>query len=203
MENKKIISIMGPSGVGKTTLGDNLSLRDGLYIPRHCTTRLRRSDDKDNFYRYLTHEEYEKEFLDGNFLITSGDGPTIKKEYGNFYGVLSSDCLEGWKHSDSIILFVSYKDIGRLIELREKGFNIDIINLTFYDIASGVRSRITNDSRRRTTQKEIESRIYWALKDDQDYRDIVMKEATTTIHTDVLAIEQTYEEACRVLKLRK
>ena len=53
MVNKKIITIMGSSGVGKTTFGDNLSLKQGIYIPWYCTTRKRRSDDNGRIMGFI------------------------------------------------------------------------------------------------------------------------------------------------------
>lgn len=86
-----IIAIMGPSGAGKTTLANNLVLKNGVVIPRHTTTRSKRKDDEDGFYRYLMHDEYKELYDQGLFFISSGDGNEIKKENGNFYGVLKSD----------------------------------------------------------------------------------------------------------------
>ena len=82
--NKYIIAITGPSGAGKTTLGDLLVARHDIAVPYHCTTRDRRSDDKDGFYRYLSHEEYSELLQQGKFLLSSGDGPVVSKQYGNF-----------------------------------------------------------------------------------------------------------------------
>lgn len=119
LSNKSIIAITGPSGAGKTTLGEIITNRLSVKIPRHCTTRSKRNDDKEGFYRYLSHDEYRELYENGEFLISSGDGPSIKKEYGNFYGVLIDDCLAAWKVSDIIILFVSYKDIEQLKLLKK------------------------------------------------------------------------------------
>ena len=60
MIKKSIIAIMGPSGAGKTTLGEKLSTRLEISIPKHCTTRNKRIDDQEGFYRYLEHKEYDK-----------------------------------------------------------------------------------------------------------------------------------------------
>lgn len=56
------------------------------------------------FYRYLTHEEYAKLFLENKFLLSSGDSEIIKKENGNFYGVLYEDCIDKCKYNDIIII---------------------------------------------------------------------------------------------------
>ncbi len=200
--SQKIIAIMGPSGAGKTTLGSNLHSRNNIVIPKHTTTRNKRDDDIDGFYRYLTHEEYQKNFSAGCFLISSGDGPIISKEYGNFYGVFLDDCLTSWKKSNTILLFTSYKDILSLASLRNL-YEVMILNLTFMNIAEGVKKRIENDKNRNHLLKDIESRIFWALKDDKDYRELVNLYSNGTIYTDVCNIEETYSEACKILKLER
>ena len=79
MSNCRMLAIMGPSGAGKTTLANNLVERLELAIPRHCTTRAPRDDDMVDFYRYLTHSEFEGYFQLKKFLLWSGDGPEIRK----------------------------------------------------------------------------------------------------------------------------
>lgn len=201
MNGKRIIAIMGPSGVGKTTLGKNLSTRNGICIPRHCTTRSWRSDDQVDFYRYLDHEIYNEMFQQGKFLISSGDGLEIKKECGNFYGVLKKDCEEAWLESNIIILFVSYKDIASLVELKNRGIDIDIVNLTFQNIEEGVANRLINDHSRNHTYNDIQSRIKCAISDYEKYSAIVSMYASTTVYTDILDIEHTYEKVCTDLRI--
>lgn len=202
MKNSNIIAIMGPSGSGKTTLADNLAIRNNLAIPRHCTTRLPRNDDKEKFYRYFTHEKYKKEFDLGHFLISSGDGPDIKKEYGNFYGVLKSDCIDAFERSNTIILFVSYKDIDKLINLKKAGFNINIIDLTFTNIAQGIKNRLIGNIERNHTLEDIDSRIRNAVIDNEKYRQKINKYADIIVFTDIFDIENTYNEVYKKLKLK-
>ena len=199
--NKHIIAINGPSGAGKTTLGDLLALRNNLGVPFHCTTRLRRSDDKDNFYRYLSHEEYNELLKEGKFLISSGDGPIVSKEYGNFYGVLKQDCLDSFSKNDTIVLYVSYKDIEQLNKLKQEGLNIDIVGVTFSDIEKGVRERLLNDSSRNHSEDDINRRILIALSDNEKYRNLLETYATTIVYTDILGIEETYQKVCNDLGL--
>ena len=198
---KEIIAIMGPSGAGKTTLGEALATKNNIAIPRHCTTRKRRGDDKPDFYRYLLHDEYKKLYDEGRFLISSGDGKEIKPEYGNFYGVLIDDCLSAWEESNIIILFVSYKDIDALVKLNNETYKINIVNLTFNDIENGVKTRLEADPVRNHTAEDIKKRVECALIDTQKYQKALSMHAKTIIHTDVLGIEETYNKVCLQLKL--
>lgn len=196
---KRIIAITGPSGSGKTTLGNLLEQRNDIAVPRHCTTRQPRSDDRQGFYKHLQHEDYAAKVKNGEFLITSGDGPEVKKEYGNFYGVLRADCEEAWKRSDTILLYVSYKDLEQLIELNKQGIKVDIINLTFKDIENGVKDRITKDAARNHTSTDVHNRIASAAALEGKYGKAMERYATCRLYTDVLDIEETYQKACLTL----
>lgn len=198
--NKKIIFIMGPSGSGKSTLGNLLEERNNILIPKHCTTRKKRNDDKDGFYRYLNYAEMNDLYLSDEFLIISGDGPEIKEEYGNFYGVLKKDCLESLETNDNILLFVSYKDIEK-VNLIKKTFGIEtyIINLTFTDIELCVKNRLVNDIRRNHSENDINSRVKNAILDNEKYGEIVHEYADCTLYTDVLDIEKTYEAVSKLI----
>lgn len=197
-----IIAVMGPSGAGKTTLANNLVLKNGVVIPRHTTTRSKRKDDEDGFYRYLMHDEYKELYDQGLFLISSGDGNEIKKENGNFYGVLKSDCFEAFKKSDIILLFTSYKDILFLVNLNNTGFNIRIVNLTFTEIEKNMRERLVGNNEREQTIEDINSRIKWALKDLHDYYEELQLYSDITVYTDIKNIEETYQDVCKKLKLK-
>lgn len=201
-EEKRIIAIMGPSGAGKTTLGNLLSKKNNIVVPRHVTTRNKRCDDADGFYRYVSHEEFNQYNLNGEFLLFSGDGPIISPIYGNFYGVLNKDCNQAWQISRDILLYTSYKDIETLISLRKK-YDVQILNITFNDISNGVRNRLINDKNRDSTKQDIESRIYWALSDEKHYRKIIDNNSNGVIYTDIYGIDETYDKACRILKLER
>lgn len=201
INEKKIIAIMGPSGVGKTTLGDKLVENNKVVIPRHCTTRLPRKDDGNGFYRYLTHEEYDKYLKQGKFLISSGDGPEVKKEYGNFYGILIQDLVDAWSVNSIVVIFVSYKDIYTLMSLKETGLDINIVNLTFTNIEKGMTDRLNNNPLRNQTATDVNNRIKSALSDYERYGNIVNSQAQTSIYTDILGIEETYKKVCYDLGL--
>lgn len=194
LSNKKIIAIMGPSGAGKTTLGDLLASRNKIGVSKHCTTRVKRNDDKEGFYRYLSHDEYRSLVENDAFMITSGDGPIVSREYGNFYGVLKQDCLDAFNKNDIVILYVSYKDIEQIVGLKKQGLNIDIVGVTFSNIEKGVRSRLLSDHTRNHTEEDMNRRISIAISDDEKYRKLLEMHATSIVFTDILNIEKTYEK---------
>ena len=194
MKEKSIIAVTGPSGAGKTTLVNELSKRHNLAVPKHCTTREPRGDDN-GLYRYLTHEEYANYIYRGEFFFSSGDGPEVKKEYGNFYGILMDDIAEAWKKSDTIIIYISYKDLEFLGMLKECGFNIDIIDLSFTNIEKGIIERISNNKGRNHTKEDIEKRVKCALEYEEKYADAIKIHAKARIYTDLLDIDATYQKA--------
>ncbi len=184
-----IVMITGPSGAGKTTLGDYLKKNLGYVIPMHCTTRGRRSDDQDGFYRYLLHDEYAELYDNNKFLISSGDGDIIDKDHGNFYGILKDDFEKNYI-DNNIVLFVSYRDIERIMELN-KSFNIILINLKYRNIKGGIISRISSNSRNHTYEQII-NRVANAIKLEKEYGNIVEQFATMTIYTDEVDLPEMF-----------
>lgn len=201
LKNANIIAITGPSGVGKNTLGNMLKKNFNFTVPRHCTTRKRRRDDEENFYRYLSHEDYSNLLYEEKFLFSSGDGPEVLKEYGNFYGVLKDDILDALFISNHVILYVSYKDLEALEKLKKDGYNIKIVALKFSDVKKGVLSRIANNKFRKHSKSDIERRVESALELEEAYKDILEKCATSIIYTDKLNKKKMFKKACKDLSL--
>lgn len=195
----RIIALTGPSGAGKTTLGTRLSLEKNIPVPKHTTTRKIRKDDIIGFHRYLNHPEYANYYYHNDFFLSSGDGEKIKQEYGNFYGILNQDCLPLLSEYGKILIYVSYKDIYTLSQKQD--YQVDILNLSFSDIEKGVRNRLETDKFKEMNQKEIEKRIACALDYQINQLPSIEKYLTASIYTDQYGIEETYEMACKILKI--
>lgn len=206
MEEKNIITIMGPSGAGKTTIGNMIVETYDYGVPRHCTTRKQRADDLQGFYRYLAHPEF-KEYADaGKYLLWSGDAKIISKENGTFYGVLLEDFEEKLLEKKKIILYVSYKDLETIINLREKlgklGISIKILNLTYSDF-SNMSDRLMSDSLRKHTPEDLTRRINSAYSDELLFGKDVEKNADVRLYTDTISVQETFDIVSKKLILNK
>ncbi|MCQ2749950.1 MAG: ATP-grasp domain-containing protein [Clostridia bacterium] len=189
----RIIAITGPSGAGKTTLG--LSLLERGLIVKQSTTRDKRIDDDENAFRYLSHDEFLKLACDDKFLFWSGDSAEIKKENGNFYGILKEDFENALGENKNLIMFVSYKDIDALLEIKKK-IKIDIVTLTFKNFET-IRERIQNRS------IDVDKRIESAKAYEEEFGDRAKTCSDVVIYTDELGIEETRMKVIDTLRLNE
>ena len=190
MENI-IIAITGPSGVGKNTLGNILIKKDDFVVPVHTTTRSQRNDDIIGFYRYLTHNEFKNYASKNNFLFWSGDSDVIDSKYGNYYGILRDD-YNAISNNDRIIFYISYKDICAINELRKCGYNIEIVNLLYYDIDKSMKDRLLSGGRNHS-EEDIKRRIECAKSYERQFREQLDNYDILKIYTDLYDPEATYE----------
>lgn len=76
-----LLSVSGPSGVGKTTICQRLVERLGAVLSISATTRPRRENEVDGeAYHFLTKEEFERRLAQDKFLEHA------QVYGGNFYG---------------------------------------------------------------------------------------------------------------------
>jgi len=86
----KLIALIGESGSGKDTVLNLIAEKypDFFHVPINCTTRPKRKyeiGDKD--YHFLSHEDFTRCFLEGDFIQVT--------EFNSwFYGTIKSDLSE-------------------------------------------------------------------------------------------------------------
>lgn len=194
---QKIIAITGPSGSGKTTLGDHLIENYGFITPVHTTTRDKRKDDKESFYRYIQHDCFKEFALLNQFLFWSGDALIIDKKLGNYYGILKSD-YDSIAKQNNIIFFISYKDLEAMASLIKQGLNIDIVNLMYKDLEKAMKSRLSSGNRNHT-EEDIRKRILCAKNYEEVYESTLIREGILRIPTDVYSREETCDIVVRKL----
>ncbi len=184
MSENVILSIVGPSGAGKTTLTNYMLEKHDIAMPHHVTTRLPRKDDKKDFYRHISLNDFLEWERLKLFLISSHD-----TERG--YGVLKSDCEQSFLKNDTILINSSYKDI---YQLKKSLIEVRLVVLTFKDIEKGIWSRIYNDNRNHNID-DISYRIRSALEDHEKYFNDVSDFASAVIYTDEVNKKDTLEIA--------
>lgn len=187
---KIIIAITGPSGVGKTTLGNQLIKKDDFVTPVHTTTRKPREDDEEGFYRYFKHAEFKREVESKNFLFWSGDNYIIDEKYGNYYGILNNDYNEV-SYYDKLIFFISYKDIEAIFRLKNAGYNIEIVNLAYLDIDKSMEQRLFIGGRNHSPE-DIRRRINCAKSYEQMFAKKIEDYNILKVYTDLYDIDETY-----------
>src|SRR4030042_5380572 len=78
-----LVIIVGPSGVGKSTLARRLVKTRFFEQLRSDTTRAPRTSDDSGEYRFITPHEFRETRRKGHYVVWD-------KRYGRFYGLRSS-----------------------------------------------------------------------------------------------------------------
>lgn len=101
-QEKKIIVISGPSGVGKTTMYKRIleEYKDQLSFSISATTRDIREFEEDGKDYYFLSEEKFKSFIANDCFIE------WEKVYNNYYGTLKSEIYRIWNEGKCCLLDV-------------------------------------------------------------------------------------------------
>lgn len=172
-----ILLIVGPSGVGKTTLQNHLTQNYSFIIPICATTRSRRQDDNFSNYVYLCNEEFDNYSNNGAFFFQTGRGT----KYGYFKLDENMD--------RPIILITSYKYVDFIKTISK---NVAVFLLTYTNYMDSMYMRL---SKRNISQDEILLRYIHAVEEYKMYYPIIKDDAQLIVHTDEYTEAETFLKA--------
>jgi len=151
-KNQRVLSLMGPSGTGKSFSADFLQEYLDYKVAKQLTTRDPRPDDK--HYRYIGRDEFVRMEERGKILgIFSGNRETLD---GNGYGYFVEEVMDQLSIDKKLILFSSAYELEQP-DFRKKYGTSDKIGLGFKDPQSVVRRAV--QCGKVMTPKEIMSRV--------------------------------------------
>jgi guanylate kinase len=176
---KRELAITGPSGAGKTCLSNYLRDKYKYPYPVHTTTREKRPDDENGFYRYVSVEEFLEKVENKEFLFYSG-------YKGRYYGILKSDFEETFNKNLGLVINVNYMDLEQLSLIKEK-YNMTIIQLTFKDIPKMIIERTCERGQK---PEDTQFRIEVATCNEVAYQEQIKKYVDITCYTDEYSFEE-------------
>lgn len=186
---KKVIAITGPSGAGKTTLSNFLREEYKFPFPVHTTTREKRNDDEQNFYNYISIEDFLKNVANNEFLFYSG----YKNRY---YGILKKDYYDALNKNDGIIININYMDLDQIKEFKENE-NMIIIQLTFKNLESMIRKRTETRGQKK---EDTDFRVEVALRNEEKFQSKINECADIVCYTDEIDFEEEKEYILKEVK---
>ena len=99
---------------------------------------------------------------------------------------------------DRIVVFISYKDIDSILYFKSIGYNIEIVNLMYFDIEKNMLSRLSSADRIHT-HDDMTKRIDCAKRYEEQFRKKLDSCDVLKIYTDLHDADETYN----IVKKRK
>lgn len=174
---------------GKTTLTNKLVNNYNFLVPKHITTREKRIDDIEGFYRYLSVDDFINLKNKGELLLYSGAGDRL-------YGILKEDCESCFNKSNKVLINISYKDIMQYLNINYEKL---LIVLTYKNVLNGMIERNKNGVRKMSND-ELYKRIIAAQQDYINYFYLVQKSCDCLIYTDEKDENETFESVKKIIK---
>ena len=179
-----ILVIVGPSGVGKTTVANRVVERDPSFeFVRSATTRAPRGDGNDSEYIYLTREEFLGRVESGKMFEYMEYG-------GNLYGTPASEVERIHSEGNTPLLVL---DIEGAKSLRRGNFDFRSVILYVYEDLATINGRLS--ARTGATPEAVARRC------ELNKRDYLTMTEISHLFDDVLRNETVDAAATEVMKI--
>ncbi len=181
MNNRgKLIVISGPSGVGKTTICNELIARrkDTVYSISATSRRKRKGEKNGREYFFLSEKEFKEWIREGRFA-------EYAIVHGNYYGTPKQFLEENLKNGINVLMDIDVQGAKKLMPLYPDGIYIFVMPPDFEELQRRLLKRNTDD------KNEIESRLETARKEMEylnDYRFVVKNDQLEDTINEILEI---------------
>lgn len=161
----KLIVISGPSGVGKTTICNEIIARrkDIVYSISATSRQRRKGEINGREYFFLTEKEFKRWIAEDKFA-------EYAVVHGNYYGTPREFLEENLSKGFYVLMDIDVQGAKKLMPLYPDGIYIFVLPPDFEELKKRLIKRNTDDT------KEIENRLNTAreeLKYMKDYKYVV------------------------------
>ena len=159
-----ILILAGASGVGKTTVATELSLRNPRFkMSRSHTTRAKRGDGRDSEYIYVTKEQFSE-------LISGGEMLEYTEYSGTLYGTSKKEIFSILSEGNIPLLVLDYNGVK---SFKSHSLDCPVIAVYIYSSLDTAKQRLLKRAKSSSNITEAE-----AIADErhsvnvEDYLDI-------------------------------
>lgn len=177
-KNKSIFVLLGPSGVGKTTIKDLVINRnkEHFYYPKSHTTRQPRMNEDKNNCDYIFIDESTFELMKQNNEFIETSQPHRTYHYGLSYGELD-------KTNKLIISILNYEGCDHLLEFS----NYNVYPIFLYSDMETIKERLIK-SGNGMGGDEINNRLETAVKEMLHMNNYAINIKSTTVDETYLNV---------------
>lgn len=187
MNRGRLIVLLGPSGVGKTTICKKiLENRSDIHFSISATSRPKRRGEQDGKeYIFLSEKEF-KEWIDKGLFIEYAE------VYGNFYGTPKRFLEENLAQGHHVLMDVDVKGAKYLMQLYPDGLYFFIIPPNTRELKKRLLKRNT-DENTIIKKRLANAREEFEYKNDYKYV-IENRDLKATVEHIISIIEKEIEE---------